>query len=215
VQLESFLVGKLLDPVDPIIASSFADLAPDVIAYNRSSFVSRFRSFSAFRWDSARYVASGESEAHFNQRRAFHTDYNAAAPNPLSDRLIQSGAMAELLAEVTRGLPIERSTFHVGVNQIRVVADDDHMGSPAPGLHQDGYDYSCHLNVTRRNVSGGTSLISKSRAPEDLVLEHNLQPGEFVFFNDRAMFHTASPVCRKIGGHLAWRDMLIFDFVRA
>jgi hypothetical protein len=213
MQLESFVISKLLKPIDPRIEASFAPLSPDVIAYNRSDFVSRYRNFTAFRWSGQEYVPSGESDERFNQRRAFHVQYQSSRPLPIDSTLIEAGVIQALLVEVTNALPVTRGDYDIGVNQIRVVANDDYMGSPAPSLHQDGYDYSCHLNISQHNVSGGTSLIGTSKAAQDLVLEYTLQPGEFVFFNDRTMYHTATPVCCKIGGEPTWRDMVILDFV--
>jgi hypothetical protein len=214
MRFETFLFSKVLKPIDGTLAESFSRLASDNIAYNSSSFVSRYRHFSAFAHRDGTYQWNEEIRALFNSRRPFHTSHGESDLRSIDPALISSGQVQALLLDVSRCLPIDCERYAVGVNQIRVKADDDHMGSPAPSLHQDGYDYSCHLAVRRENASGGTSIISRSKSPADVVLEHTLESGEFIFFNDTKLYHTATPVTCRIGGMPAWRDMLIFDFLR-
>jgi hypothetical protein len=213
MMFETFLFSKLLQPVDPTVAASFGDLAPDNIAYNKSSFVSRYRHFSAFAYAGGTYRLDAGLGPLFNRRRSYHTSHGESELWPIDPVLLGSGRVQDLLLQVARCLPIAPERYAVGVNQIRVRADDEHMGSPAPSLHQDGYAFSCHIAVRRENVSGGTSIISRSPRPVDVILEHALEPGEFIFFNDTRLYHTATPVTCRIGGVSAWRDMLILDFV--
>ena len=130
------------------------------------------------------------------------------------EELESSMAIEEMLAEMVSTMPIrEPSDFMFGVNLVRVIANDTNLGSPAPGLHQDGYAFSLHLNVSRENVSGGASIIATGPDVEDIVVEHELTPGEFVVFNDKKMFHTATPVAPRICGKPKWRDVAIIDVV--
>jgi hypothetical protein len=214
MMFETFLFSKILKPIDATLVDSFARLIPDNVSYNKSTFVSRHRSFSTFEYKDGNYELNEGLKPLFNRRRPFHTSHGGSELASIDPALLGSGQVQALLLELSKCFPIERDSYAVGVNQIRVKTDDEHMGSPAPGLHQDGYEYSCHLAVHRENVSGGTSIISRSKDPADIVLEHNLVSGEFVFFNDIELYHTATPVTYRIGGMPAWRDMLIFDFIR-
>jgi hypothetical protein len=209
---DSFLFSKLIDGFSQVLLQSFDRLRPDTIAYNKTGGATRYRSFGAFRHAESQFVPADELLPHFNTQKDYHTSH--ARPNPLDDEVVASNAMQLLLDEVAPCLPISVDSYAIGVNQIRVVADDERMGSPAPGLHQDGYDFSCHIAVGRRNVAGGISIVAKSPRADDVVIEQCLNPGEFLFFNDRALYHTATPVTCRIGGTPAARDMLIVDFIR-
>jgi hypothetical protein len=211
---DSFFLSKLTAALPEELAASFEGLAPDTISYNRASGGSRRRHFGAFKYGDGWFSRCPSLSDCFNGQRDFHLEYEERQPQGLSASLVDGGIVMTLLDQIAPALPIPLEAYAIGVNQIRVTADDDNMGSPAPGLHQDGYDFSCHLAVGRRNVSGGTSIISLSKKPDDVVFEHNLHPGEFIFFNDRAVFHTATPVTCRIGGFMAARDMIIIDFVR-
>ena len=59
-----------------------------------------------------------------------------------------------------------------------------------------------------------TLPVKTSKLPQDIILERELESGEFIFFNDRKVFHTATPVACKIGGYETYRDMVIIDFVK-
>jgi hypothetical protein len=209
---DSFLFSKLTDALSQALLQSFDRLRPDTIAYNKTGATTRYRSFGAFRRTESKFIPANDLLTRFNTPKDYHTAH--ARPNPLDDELVASNAMQLLLDQIAPCLPIPLDSYAVGINQIRVVADDERMGSPAPGLHQDGYDFSCHLAIARRNVAGGISIVAKSPRPDDVVIEQCLNPGEFLFFNDRALYHTATPVTCRIGGTPAARDMLIVDFVR-
>jgi hypothetical protein len=211
---ETFILSKLSSPFHSELTESFNQLTEDTISYNRTGASTRRRGFGAFRYVDGEFQHDPELSVYFNARRDFHVDHADKKPNPLIPEVIQSKAYNALLNHVAPCLPIELSQYAIGINQIRVVADDDKMGSTAPGLHQDGYDYSCHICIARRNAAGGTSIVSTSQNADDVVLEQVLQPREFVFFNDRSLYHTATPVTCRIGGSIATRDMIIVDFVR-
>ncbi len=206
--------GKL--PVELVgdLQPHFDDLEPDVIDYKRTGFRSRLRRFGAFALTGERFEHSPALQEHFNRPKKFHSQYQACQPAPLRPGVVASGICDALLQAVLATSPIKRGEdFMFGINLVRVCADDDHMGAPAPGLHQDGYDYSCHINVARQNVSGGTSILALAPTPEAVVVDCDLMPGELIFFNDRTMYHTASPVTPRCGGHPTWRDMIIVDLL--
>jgi hypothetical protein len=139
---------------------------------------------------------------------------NQTIPSP-DARLRDSRAIEAFLAHLVPAMPLRvPEDYAVGINLVRVVADNTNMGSPAPGLHQDGYDFSCHVNVARQNVSGGASLLASGSKSSDVILEYVLQPNEFIFFNDRELYHTATPITQRIAGEETWRDMVIIDLIK-
>ena len=84
---------------------------------------------------------------------------------------------------------------------------------PAPSLHQDGYEYSLHLNVSRKNIQGGESILSPSSHEEDIFCRKILSEGEYIFFDDKMLHHTATAIKSEIGEY-GYRDMIIFDFIK-
>lgn len=214
MSFKGFIASQLLKPLPDTLIASFDRLDPDVIDYRNNEYRSRYRRFGSFRYENNQFLPAPEFGNLFNQRRDFHLHYTSTAVPALSGDLLGSGLISDLLMEIVDCLPLpDLSACLYGVNQIRVTADDANMGSPAPGLHQDGYSYSCHLGIHRKNVSGGHSIIATSKDPNDVIFERTLRPGEFIFFNDRNLYHTATPVTPRIGGHETYRDMIIIDFI--
>lgn len=212
-ELQGFIMGRLLDPLPPAAIAGFSKLKSDVIGYSASGSRTRRRAFSAFSYDGGRFGYAPRLEEKFNTRRPFHTEFGVERPAAIEQELIAADVPQTVLRAVAPSLPIPLDRYAVGFNMIRVAANDDQMGSPAPGLHQDGYEFSCHLAVGRSNAAGGTSILATAQRAEAVILEHTLEEREFVFFNDTRLYHTATPVTCRIGGSPAHRDMVILDFV--
>jgi hypothetical protein len=210
--MNPYFLGRLNGSFAPELMASFDRLEPDPVDYTPTAFRSRFRRFGVFRL--AAGMASEAPHAHerFNARRPFHARHGRNVA-PLAHEVVASGALQRLIEEVAR-CPIGGSgSCLVGVNQIRVIADDEHAGVTAPSLHQDGYDLSCHVCVGRCDVQGGISTLSRSQLPSGIFLRHSLSPGEYLFFDDRALFHTASSVRPNPPASVAARDMIILDWL--
>ncbi len=214
LSFNSFILSKCLNSVASEFGESFETLKPDVIDYMGNSFQSRYRGFATYRVKDGDLAAVPGDTRYFNHKRDYHTKFGDSSVSPIQSEVQTHPATRELLLSLLRTLPISNlERYALGLNMIRVMATDSHMGTPAPGLHQDGYDFSCHLNVARKNVSGGASIVSRTRKEEDILLDRELQPGEYIFFNDRSLYHTASPVAPRLGGYETFRDMVIIDFV--
>lgn len=207
-------LGSLNKELFKGISRTFNGLSPDTVDYNNSSVRTRFRNFSAFSWHEGRPVVTPSVAHRFNSQQPFHTFYAGAKPAELQTELLASGDVQRILAGVCAQLPVDGSDFDIGFNQIRVIALADAQGNPAPSFHQDSYDYSCHINVARQNVVGGKSIVASSADGADVVAECILNSGEYVFFDDRAYFHTATPLRPIDANEVAFRDMIIIDFLR-
>lgn len=216
MKFDSYILGRIPTSLVADLALLFEGLPADVIDYKRNGFRSRFRGFGAFEYRDGAFYHDPSLLGRFNAHKDFHTITAGGPPAALSNEAISGEAIANLLRVVVARSPLKATQDYIyGVNLIRVRANDDFMGAPAPGLHQDGYDFSCHINIARQNVTGGASLIAEEQTPESLLLECELQPGEFVFFNDRTLYHTASAIMPRYSGYETWRDMIIIDVVRA
>ncbi len=209
---KTYITSKIFSDISHDLTQSFNALTIDTVNYNNTGFQSRSRHFSAFSFENGKHKLNVAYTDNFNKKQAFHTKYLPTGLAPIDSHLVEE--ITDILNEVAGTLPIDSEDYIIGVNQIRVIANSENMGMPAPSLHQDGYEFSCHINVSRENVSGGDSILSLSKDPKDVFLEHTLQPNEYLFFNDKELYHTATPITPKIGGYETHRDMLILDYVR-
>jgi hypothetical protein len=215
-EFTSFLIGKILEELPTGLTSAFKRLTSDTIDYRETNFKSRHRCFSCYRIEDGNVHLAPELEQLFKGKRNYHVTKTSDNRIPLPDiELIESRAIEIFITYLLPAMPLrDLDAYAIGINLVRVIANDTNMGSPAPGLHQDGYKFSCHVNVARQNVSGGASLLASSMKPSDVILEHILQPKEFIFFNDITLFHTATPITCRLSGEETWRDMIIVDLVR-
>jgi hypothetical protein len=214
-EFDGYLLGRLPSLLIKDLAFIFASLPADIIDYKQNGFQSRFRAFSSFRFKDGCFAPDRELLCHFNRKKQFHVQGVGSHPEWLATTA-NLETLQSLLKRIALASPLKsESDYHYGINAVRVVADDHYMGAPAPGLHQDGYDFSCHINIARENVSGGMSIIAKTEDPKTTMVKHDLHPGEFLFFNDRTLHHTATAVTPMYVGHPTWRDMIIVDIVRA
>lgn len=209
---KTYIISKIFSTIPQKLKLSFNELSTDTINYNKNAFQARYRHFSAFSFQNGAYKLHGAGLNNFNHKKDYHTEHSPVGLAPIDNSLTE--IISEILSEISDTLPINNEEYLVGVNQIRVIANNENMGMPAPSLHQDGSDFSCHINISRKNVSGGNSILSKSKDPKDVFLECTLQPHDYVFFNDRKLYHTATPVTSRIGGHETHRDMFILDYIK-
>lgn len=214
IEFDSYLLSHLPATLTEALTPLFETLQPDTIDYKENGFQSRFRAFSSFRVEEDTFIPDRHLLKHFNRQKKFHTKGEGMQPVWLVNAQNIS-ILQKLLKRITLAIPIQSDHYFYGINAIRVIADRDYMGAPAPGLHQDGYDFSCHLNIARKNVSGGMSILASDIRPETTKIQHELQPGEFLFFNDRQLYHTATAVTPMYIGLPTWRDMFIIDITHA
>lgn len=209
----TFVKSRLLEALDPTIIDSFEKLTGDHVKYIKSDFQSRFRHFSSFVFRDDEISLDTTYSSIFSGPRRFQTSFNSQHVVPaLSGNIIP--AMIKCLRLIMNVSPVKfDAPVAIGVHQIRVIADKANVGDNAPGLHQDGYDYSCDLNFRRDNVLGAETILSTSSSETDLFFEEPLFPGEFVFFDDRNLHHTARKVKVVDDKKPAIRDMAIIDFV--
>lgn len=102
--------------------------------------------------------------------------------------------------------------YSIGVHQIRVTADDNNMGKPAPeGIHQDGFDFVMVVCFAASNTAGGNSLLMDAKEHSRVFYDKILQPGECLLFDDRKFAHYVSPVVPKLPGE-CYRDVFVVTY---
>ena len=90
------------------------------------------------------------------------------------------------------------------------------------GVHEDGAAYIVSaLVVERHNLQGAVSQVHERHADgrTELLLEHTLQPGEFLFQADTGeehtfgndLWHYVTPMALSDASRAGWRDIVGFD----
>ncbi|MEO3787204.1 2OG-Fe dioxygenase family protein [Actinocorallia sp. B10E7] len=202
-----YAVFSSLQMIDGDLLRSFEGLAED--RYLKSEHCFRFRAFG-----SARVKGNAvlwEEDLVFRQGR----DINSYAGG-VDRRFPPIGESARSFAEefvrsrrIHDLLAVEE--FELGCHQIRIVAEGENPGFPAPeGFHRDGFELITVTCVATDNVSGGESLVDVGG---ELIFTRAIAPGETLLLDDRAVTHYVSPIMPRTPGR-ATRDVIVMTFTR-
>lgn len=208
VHMDTFVLSLTTPAPSAEVLASFGELPDD--QFLKGEFVFRKRAYArgiltpeSIEWDSG---------TDFFQPRAINTYAGgvkrvfAPAGVPIRDhvwQVLQS-------AFYRHGLGAAR--YHFGLHQIRIVCDNRHEGCPVPeGFHQDGFDFVALHNFRRSNITGGGSFLRDGSKDGPCVFEHDLLPGEALVFNDRRLFHYATPITNVEPG-TGYRDICVLTF---
>lgn len=177
-----------------------------------SNFNSRKRHFSSFLFKNGNLIMSEKLSILFNHKQTFHTKFSDSKLSDLSIDCLDF--LIPVLSNIISKLPISSSEYAIGINQVRVICEKDKPGATAPSFHQDGYDYSLHLCINRSNIINGESKIALDSDGNHIKLSHILQSGEYIFFDDKNLFHTATQILPLDTSKVGYRDMVIVDFIK-
>ncbi|WP_051877076.1 2OG-Fe dioxygenase family protein [Streptomyces natalensis] len=200
-----YTVTNNIDKISKPLLDSFGRLSPD--PYLKGDFVFRYRAFGEGRVKGDKVLWGGEGE--FFQSE----DINGYAGG-MQRRFAPLGSEAQEFVQQLMADPGKRNMFDaeeltIGVHQMRVIADDEHTGYPAPeGFHHDGFDYVAVTAVAQDNVNGGTSMIADATNEEIIVFDRPMNPGETLVLDDKAVKHYVSPFTPKLPGQ-ARRDVIV------
>ena len=126
----------------------------------------------------------------------------------LEDGLLEVGAFQTVVASFIDFSKIDPLVTEMGVHQIRIVANRNEKGEPAPeGIHQDGFDFVGIFCIKRDGISGGETHLYRAK-DQPPIFDKVLVPGEFVMVNDRALYHYASAVA-PTGDQEGVRDVFV------
>lgn len=100
---------------------------------------------------------------------------------------------------------------NISVHQVRLISYPECNSDNAPeGMHQDGVDYIVSaLVLNKHNIQDDESIIYDQDKQE--IFRKSLAEGEFIFQEDRNLWHDITPIKAK-EGYLGYRDILGFDF---
>jgi hypothetical protein len=119
-----------------------------------------------------------------------------------------------LMAAVLNGLGVNGAeSYHINVNQIRVIANPEFKGVTVPeGPHRDGHEYSVIVVAARHNVTGGETQIIDP-ASRDIVHRQTLGENQAVLIDDERYIHYATDVV-PVEGEVGHRDIWVIEINR-
>jgi hypothetical protein len=126
----------------------------------------------------------------------------------LEDSLIKLEDFQKIVWEFFQFCQLCTSFNEIGVHQIRITADFEQLGNPAPeGIHRDGVDLVGIFSVNRLGIEGAETHLYREQngAP---ILTKILNPGEFLVFSDHEFFHFTSPI-KAIAPGMGVRDVFV------
>jgi hypothetical protein len=119
-----------------------------------------------------------------------------------------------LISAVLDALPVDESdSYHVNVNQIRVITNTEFKGVTVPeGPHRDGHEFSVIVIAGRHNVLGGATQVIDPQSRE-IVHQQTLAENQAVLIDDERYIHYATDIVPAQGtvGH---RDIWVIEVNR-
>ncbi|MET9773219.1 2OG-Fe dioxygenase family protein [Streptomyces sp. NPDC006367] len=204
-----YTLASALGQISDGLTASYATLPADTYLQHDRCF--RFRAFGEATVKGRSFLWDDEPGSFFQSENV--NGYAGGVERRFAPLPEAGRAFAEALVNsaATRALVAEEE-FRIGCHQIRITADDETVGLPAPeGFHQDGFDLIAVACIGTTNVSGGISLV-RDRDSEEVIVERVMAPGEVLFLADREVVHYVSPVTPKIPGETAHRDVFVTTF---
>ncbi|MFV8453276.1 2OG-Fe dioxygenase family protein [Vibrio campbellii] len=209
---KEFYQGSIIESIESfpkksLLKETFDDLVDDPYLQAKTIFRQRRYSTCAFRNSTLHWV---DTPFIFYQTKSLNT-YAGGIERAFSCIDPQAKAFCEqvVIPLLMQHLPTDDA--EIGVHQIRIIADDDCIGLPAPeGPHQDGFDYICTLCINKHNVAGGNSIVLHQG---DIIVNSQLEVGDLLIIDDRHFHHYVSPIVPLLPGK-AFRDMFIFTINR-
>lgn len=109
---------------------------------------------------------------------------------------------------------LDRDAWEVACHQFRIIARADEAGQPTPeGIHRDEIDFGAIHLLSRSNAEGGYSQVYDN--DRVLVAEFCLDaPMDTMFWADRDVLHSVTPITVRDPDRPAIRDILILGYKR-
>jgi len=129
--------------------------------------------------------------------------------------VLQYSFLADYTAQMCfliQALHPDKEQFKVCLHQVRQLCYPDFESHNSPeGIHRDGADYIVSALVLRRqNIVGGESIIYSSDKKK-IAMRETLMKNEFVFQEDRELWHYVTPVQCQDSTQLGIRDIIGLD----
>nr|UOP05146.1 2OG-Fe dioxygenase family protein [Conchiformibius kuhniae] len=213
-QVFQYQTGRL-DAADAAeLGASFHTLQPS--AYKDGAF--RLRRYSTFRY----CRRSGDIRLQANSQFVQGEDLNAFQGNvartydDLTAQTVASNGFAAMMRRFAEKADLPEQA-HIEVHQMRIVAKNGAQAaeSTPEGIHQDGFDRIGVFTVARHNAEGGELYLWQNKDDAEPVAACTQQAGDFCVLNDKALWHSASPVCAADAASQGYWDLFVLTVNRA
>jgi len=202
-----FIKGKIKE-INSKISNSFNKLPPDKNEKSKGYYF-RFRKFSKLIYLNNKF--SLDSGNDFYQSRS----KNRSAGGKLRNfKEIDNDILNEVIKLIKKNFIFyldQNKNYKFGVHFLRIKCGINYVGYPVPeGWHKDGFDYVVILNITSKNIKGGTTRLKTNLNldKKDDFAEF-LKKGEFLFLNDKKYNHYTDPINIDKENQLSYRDTIV------
>ncbi|WP_274584704.1 2OG-Fe dioxygenase family protein [Neisseria leonii] len=195
--------GRLNADGLPAVGASFDTLRPS--AYQDGGY--RLRRYSKF----AYRRGSGQLRLLPNSGFIQSSELNrfqggvARTYDEITEETFSAPGFAEMFAAFAQTASLPENTV-IEVHQMRIIAKPTGEAAPATpeGIHRDGFDYVGVFTVARRNTQGGELFVWHRPDDAQPLAACLPEAGEYCVLNDRAVWHSASPVGAADSGSAYW-----------
>lgn len=202
-----FIKGKIKN-IDIKISNSFNKLPSDKNEKSKGYFF-RFRKFSKFNYIKKKFILDPGSN--FYQKKKTN---RFAGGKIRKFANIDNNILNKIIKLIEKNFIIfldKNKDYNFGVHCLRIKCGNNFVGYPVPeGWHKDGFDFVIVLNITSKNIQGGTTRLKTNMNldKKDDFAEF-LKKGEFVFFNDRKYNHYTDPITIDNEKKKSFRDTIV------
>ena len=131
----------------------------------------------------------------------------------IDDKILYSHFMVSLIYKISSLIQSieDIKKLNISIHQVRQICYPNIVSENSPeGIHQDGADYIISaLVINHINLKGGISKIYD--LDKNIIDEHILKEKEFIFQNDKKLYHHITPVECYNDNYLGFRDIIGLD----
>ena len=131
----------------------------------------------------------------------------------IDDKILYSHFMVSLIYKISSLIQSieDIKKLNISIHQVRQICYPNIVSENSPeGIHQDGADYIISaLVINHINLKGGISKIYD--LDKNIIDEHILKEKEFIFQNDKKLYHHITPVECNNDNYLGFRDIIGLD----
>ena len=186
--------------------------------YNNTKIPTRFRRYSEFQADihNKNLITFCKNENYQFSQNVDDFRKKVRTFQPMESKVLNN-SFFQLLTQII-GLTIYNypnnnlKKLNISIHQVRLLSYPHlniHSDNSPEGIHRDGADYIVSaLVLNKYNITNGISSIYDSN--KNLIYKTQLQQGEFIFQEDKNLWHDISKIKYK-ENFIGYRDILGFD----
>ena len=208
-----FIKGKI-KIIDQKISDSFNGLPPDKNEKSKNYFF-RFRRYTRLNYTKKKFTIDPGGD--FYQKKTMNR-YSGGKVRKFAN--IEKKVLNSVIKLIEKNFIIFLNTnknYKFGIHFLRIKCGNNFVGYPVPeGWHKDGFDFVIVLNISSKNIMGGTTRLKTNMNldKKDDFAEF-LRQGEFIFFDDKKYNHYTDPITVGKEKKNSYRDTIVITIKKS